>query len=86
MNNNANGDIAEYRSSDIYFCAYICALGNQLKRTEVEDENKKKVIFVFDIPKKDLQGLKTSFFGGAGQVNAQKFVQALRSLKSICFI
>ena len=77
--------MTEYSSSDIYFAAYLCALDFPLKQTEREGD-KKKVVFVFDIPKKDLNKIKTDFFGGSGTVKVQKFVQALRSLKSICFV
>ena len=83
---NTPDEPTEYRTSDIYFAAYICASGWDLKKTELEDTNKKKVIFIFDVPKKELQTLKTDFFGGAGQVKVQKFVQSLRSLKSMCFV
>lgn len=81
-----NDEIVPYKTSDIYFAAYLCAVDITLKKTEHEDENKKKVVFVFDVLKKDLQQHKTNFFGGGGQVKAQKFVQALRSLKSMCYV
>ncbi len=79
-------DKTEYATSDIHFSAFIMAMDIQLKRTDIEQNGKRKVVFVFDIPKTDLTNLKNDFFGGKGVVKVQKFVQALRSLKSVCFI
>ena len=73
-----------YRTSDIYFSAYLCALDIQLENTETSSDSN-KVTFVFKVPTKDIGRLKASFFGGAGTVKALKFVQHLRSLKSMCF-
>jgi len=76
-----------YRTSDIYFASYLCALDVSLERTEPEEDGgKKKVLFIFKVPAKDMARLKASFFGGTGTVKAQKFVQCLRSLKSMCFV
>jgi hypothetical protein len=78
-----------YRTSDIYFASYLCALDLVLESTEIEDggsAKNRKVMFLFKVPTKDLQRLKASFFGGSGTVKAQKFVQHLRSLKSMCFV
>jgi hypothetical protein len=77
-----------YRTSDIYFSAYLCALDIPLETTEniaSDNASGRKVVFVFKVPQKDLGRLKASYFGGAGTVKAQKFVQHLRSLKSMCF-
>jgi len=76
-----------YKTSDIYFASYLCALDIPLERTEPEEDGgKKKVLFIFKVPTKDMARLKASFFGGTGTVKAQKFVQSLRSLKSMCFV
>lgn len=76
----------EYFTSDIHFSAFLLSLDYQLKRTDIENNGKRKVVFVFDIPKNDLTILKNDYFGGKGMVKVQKFVQALRSLKSVCFV
>lgn len=81
--NDAQDDIITFTTSDIYFSSYICALDIPLKRTESEGEKKK--LFVFEISKSKLNELKTSFFGGSGVVKVNKFVQALRNLKSACY-
>ena len=76
-----------YRTSDIYFSAYLSSLDVSLERTEPEEDGgKRKVIFIFKVPTKDMPRLKASFFGGTGTVKAQKFVQALRNLKSMCYV
>jgi len=73
-----------YRTSDIYFSAYLCALDLVLLTTEQEREgDKTKMVFVFSLPIPDIPRLKASYFGGTGQVQARKFVDALRSLKSM---
>lgn len=76
-----------YRTSDIYFSSYLCALDIPLKTTETQanEGGRDKVVFVFSVPQADLQRLKVSYFGGSGTVHAHKFVQQIRSLKSMCF-
>lgn len=77
-----------YRSSDIYFSAFLCSLDITLTTTETErtPEGAKKVVFVFRLPDADLQKLKASYFGGTGTVKARRFVDNIRSLKSMCFV
>jgi len=76
-----------YRTSDIYFAAYLCSLDLRLMTTEKSSaaDGGEKVVFLFDIPEGDLPKVKASYFGGAGTVKARKFVDNLRSLKSMCF-
>jgi len=77
-----------YRTSDIYFAAYLCSLDMPLQTTETEKtpEGSKKVVFVFSVPDGDLGKVKASYFGGTGTVKARKFVDNIRSLKSMCFV
>ena len=76
-----------YRTSDIYFAAYLCSLDLRLVTTErgAAAAGGDKVVFLFDVPEGDLPKVKASYFGGAGTVKARKFVDNLRSLKSMCF-
>ena len=76
-----------YRSSDIYFAAYLCSMDFPLIATEDERaaNGSKKVVFVFEMRDEHIRSAKTQFFGGNGTVKAQKFVSNLRSLKSMCF-
>lgn len=74
-------------TNDIYFAGYVMAKGNQLAKTEKKTENgKTKTIFMFDIKDETFEILKAEFFGGNGMVNAQQYMFALRSLKSLCFV
>ncbi len=76
-----------FRTSDLYFSAYLCAMDVPMEATESEpDGNSKKVIFIFKVPRKDLERFKSGFFGGNATVKAQKYVQAIRSLKQMCYI
>jgi hypothetical protein len=76
-----------YRTSDIYFAAYLCALDFSLVTTETEKaiNGSKKIVFVFEMRDEHLRSAKTQFFGGNGTVKARKFVDNIRSLKSMCF-
>jgi len=77
-----------YRSSDIYFSAFLCSLDIPLITTETEkgSEGAKKVVFIFKVMESELQRLKSSYFGGTGTVKARRFVDNIRSLKSMCFV
>ena len=91
MNENVDKPLNKntlYRTSDIYFSAYLCAIDLPLQTTETTKapDGGKKVIFVFSLPEAELPKLKASYFGGGGTVKAVKFVNHLRSLKSLCFI
>lgn len=76
-----------YRTSDIYFSAFLCSIGFSMKTTEniPAPDGGRKVVFVFDLTDSDLLRSKTLFFGGSGTVKARQFVDHLRSLKSLCF-
>jgi hypothetical protein len=76
-----------YRTSDIYFASYLCSLDFPLVTTESEGaaNGSHKVIFVFEMRDEHLRSAKTQFFGGTGTVKARKFVDNIRSLKSMCF-
>ena len=73
-----------YRTSDLWFSAYLCSLDIELMSTETDlSDGSKKLYFIFKVPKADLNRLKTSYFGGYGEVKARKFVDNIRSLKSM---
>jgi hypothetical protein len=76
-----------YRTSDIYFASYLASLDFSLVTTErgQAPDGGTKVVFVFNVPEGELPKLKASFFGGTGTVKVRKFVDNLRSLKSLCF-
>jgi hypothetical protein len=76
-----------YRTSDLYFSAYLCSIDYPLKTTELvlTPTGGKKVMFVFSVPESELIKSKALFFGGNGTVKARAFADNLKSLKSICF-
>jgi hypothetical protein len=77
-----------YRTSDIYFAAYLCSLDFPLEATENDKnpEGQRKVVFVFKMPDEHIKRAKTGYFGGTATVKARKFVDNIRSLKSMCFV
>lgn len=93
MNKEAAGGVPDgkkmclYRTSDIYFSAYLSSLDFSLVTTErgPAADGGEKVVFLFSIPEVDLPKVKASYFGGTGTVKARKFVDNLRSLKSMCY-
>lgn len=76
-----------YRTSDIYFSAFLASLDFSLVTTEQGKtlEGSRKVVFLFNVPEADLPRIKASYFGGTGTVKARKFVDNLRNLKSLCY-
>lgn len=80
-------EVKLYRTSDIYFAAYLCSVDFPLKTTEQAGtaDGGRKVVFVFNVPDADLAKVKALYFGGSGTVKARVFVDHLRSLKSMCF-
>lgn len=85
----SNEEFTRYATSDIYFASYLGALDIPLELAEPkvdDDTNHKKMVFIFKVPVKDMARLKSSYFSGTGTVKAMRFVQQLRSLKSMCYV
>lgn len=81
--------LKRFRTSDLYFSAYLCSIDIPLKYTEKEESPHNprdfKIIFIFDISDAVLLKAKALFYGGSGTVSAGKFVGNIRSLKSLCY-
>jgi hypothetical protein len=77
-----------YRTSDIYFAAFLCSIDVEMVTTEDEkgQDGGRKLVFVFKVPSSDLGKLKASFFGGNATVKVRKFVDNLKSLKSMVYV
>jgi hypothetical protein len=80
-----------YRTSDIYFAAYLCSIDIPLQASEKEDNGhgRDRVVWVFKVPSKDgvgIKRMKAAYFGGTATVKARRFVDNLKSLKSMCFV
>jgi hypothetical protein len=76
-----------YRTSDIYFAAFLCSVELEMTTTEEETGNdgNRKLVFVFRVPESDIGHLKAAFFGGHATVKVRKFVDNLRALKSMVY-
>lgn len=73
---------AEFRTSDLYFAAYLQVAGVAMARTERSSTG--RVSFVFDTSVSNIDELKNAWFNQSGRVPALPFANAIKSLKSIC--
>ena len=73
--------------TDLYFAAFLSTIDIEMVNVEEKIEHgRNKLYFIFKIPENtSLTLLKAKFFGGSGTVDASKYAQKLRSLKSMCF-
>ena len=72
----------EYRTSDLYFSAYLVVAGCPLKRT---DRDGNRIFFIFDeVPL--LEDLKLQYFNGHAQVKAQPYASQIKNLKSLTHV
>lgn len=78
MSKNAN----EFRTSDLYFAAYLQVAGVQMLRTERNGNG--KVAFIFDTTIANIDELKAAWFNQTGKVPALPYANAVKSLKSVC--
>jgi hypothetical protein len=72
----------EYRTSDLYFAAYLQVAGAPMVRTDRNGNG--KVSFVFDTSITNIEELKQAWFSRQGKVEALPYADAIKSLKSIC--
>jgi len=72
----------KYRTSDLYFSAYLKTAGVPFLTTE---RNGRKVIFVFE-RSSSIKDLKREYFNRTARVPALTFVDEIRSLKSLTYI
>lgn len=72
----------KYKTSDLYFAAYLKVAGVELLGTEREG---RKVVFLFR--KTDsIQDLKRAYFNRSSKVVALNYVDEIRSMKSLTFM
>lgn len=76
----------QYRTSDLYFSAYLRSIDFPLVTTEqvTTANGGRKVVFVFNIEEADLARAKALYFGGSATVKARVFVDNLKGLKQMC--
>ena len=77
------GPETDFRTSDLYFAAYLQTAGVEMKRTERGPENG-KVYFIFDTSIANLEELRAAWYNNQGKVAANPFSHAIKSLKSLC--
>ncbi len=71
-----------YKTSDLYFAAYLKTVGIVLLKTEVQN---RKVVFVFE-KKETLKNLKREYFNRTARVPALNFIDEIRSLKALTYM
>jgi hypothetical protein len=72
----------EFRTSDLYFAAYLQVAGVPMTKTDRNGNG--KVSFVFDTSVSNIEELKQAWFNRSGRVEALPYADAIKSLKSIC--
>jgi hypothetical protein len=73
---------SEFRTSDLYFAAYLQVAGVAMTRTERNGLG--KVSFVFDSTISNIDELKNVWFAQTGKVAGLPYANAIKALKSIC--
>lgn len=77
-----NGKDTEFRTSDLYFAAYLQVAGVTMTRTERGGTG--KVSFIFDQSISNIDELKNAWFTQTGKVIALPYANAIKTLKSVC--
>jgi hypothetical protein len=72
---------SDFKTSDLYFAAYLQVAGVLMIRTEREPKG--KVTFVFDTSIANLEELRNGWFSQTAKVPALNYANAIKSLKSI---
>jgi len=72
----------EFRTSDLYFAAYLQVAGVRMSRTERNGTG--KVSFIFDTSLSNMDELRNAWFNQGGKVAALPYANAIKNLKSIC--
>jgi hypothetical protein len=72
----------EFRTSDLYFAAYLQVAGVTMTRTDRNGSG--KVSFIFDTSISNIEELKNAWFSQVGKVAALPYANAVKTLKSVC--
>lgn len=71
--------MSNYRTSDLYYAAYLKVASVPFKGTEREGS---RTFFLFE-PSENMNDLKVQFFNGQAKVPASPYADAIRSMKSL---
>ena len=76
-----------YRTSDIYFAAYLNAVDIRMVTTEEGQggNGARKLVFVFDVGEVDISRIKSSYFSGHATVVARALIDNIKALKSMVY-
>jgi len=72
----------EFRTSDLYFAAYLQTAGVAMVRTERNGSG--KVHFIFDTSMSNINELKNAWVNQSGKVAGLPYANNIKNLKSIC--
>lgn len=72
----------EFRTSDLYFAAYLQVAGVPMGRTERNGTG--KVSFIFDTSVSNIEELKLAWFNQQGRVAGLPYANAIKNLKAVC--
>lgn len=79
-------DVKQYKTSDLYFAAYLKTAGcRMIDHIQVDYDNGFKVFFVFE-KNPLIHKLKVEYFDRTSKVVALDYADNVRSLKSYLFI
>lgn len=73
-----------YRTSDIYFAAFLKTAGVPFLETEVDPEDPRRTVFAFENGD-TLRDLRTKYFNRTAKVSALTYADDIRALKSMTF-
>lgn len=79
---NKTPENSEFRTSDLYFAAYLQVAGVSMVRTDRNGSG--KVSFVFDASVANIEELKNAWFNLSGRVAALPYANSIKTLKSVC--
>ena len=77
------GATSEFKTSDLYFAAYLKAAGVEMRRTDRAPDNG-RILFVFDASVSNVEELKAAWFNNTGKVVANTYAYHIKNLKSVC--
>lgn len=73
-----------YKTSDLSYAAYLQVAGVPLHDTVVDDEDPRRVVFLFeDQGGPTMRDLKKGYFSGKAKVSAKQYADALRTMKTL---
>lgn len=82
MNTQTPSTPEEFRTSDLYFAAYLQVAGAPMTRTDRNGAG--KVAFIFDTSVINIQELKMAWYNQQGRIPALPYANAIKNLKSVC--